>query len=192
MLSQPYKHIGQLMHSTPTTCPACLTPCAANEAICATCGLLLASYALTTSNTAPPQAAAFTYVPLISGRSLANGRFTVRQALSKGGMGAIYLASDNEAFGRLVVVKAMLDYFDPADVRAVQEAHARFLQEARTLSGLRHPAIPQIFTYFQDGPHNYIVMEYIEGYDLEQLLTRRDDTSGQRIDGHAYPQSDVL
>jgi eukaryotic-like serine/threonine-protein kinase len=103
---------------------------------------------------------AFTYVPLLPGRSLANGRFTVRQALSKGGMGAIYLASDNEAFGRMVVVKAMLDYFDPADVCAVQEARARFLQEARTLSLLRHSAIPQIFTYFQDGPHNYIVMEY--------------------------------
>jgi WD40 repeat protein/tRNA A-37 threonylcarbamoyl transferase component Bud32 len=153
--------------------------------------LLFASYAHAT-NTAPPQVAAFTYVPLIPGRSLANGRFTVRLALSKGGMGAIYLASDNEAFDRLVVVKAMLDYFDPADTVAVQEAHARFLQEARTLSGLRHPAIPQIFTYFQDGPHNYIVMEYIEGHDLEQLLTRRDDASGQVINGHAYPQSNVL
>ncbi|MEO7909909.1 MAG: serine/threonine-protein kinase, partial [Roseiflexaceae bacterium] len=162
------------------------------ERICATCGLLFASYAPAASTTPPPQPAAFTYLPLTPGRSLANGRFTVRLALSKGGMGAIYLASDNEAFGRMVVIKTMLDYFDPADVPAVQEARARFLQEARTLSLLRHPAIPQIFTYFQDGPHNYIVMEYIEGHDLEQLLTRQDDTSGQVVNGQAYPQPDLL
>src|SRR4051812_33122637 len=97
---------GSQLHSTPTTCPACFTPCATEERICATCGLLFASYAPAASNTVSPQVAAFTYVPLIPGRWLANGRFTVRQALSKGGMGAIYLASDNEAFGRLVVVKA--------------------------------------------------------------------------------------
>jgi serine/threonine protein kinase len=180
------------MSSTSTWCPACHTLSAAEEPICVACGLLFASYVPPTNSTTPPQATTFTYVPLIPGQSLANGRFTVRQALSKGGMGAIYLASDNEAFGRMVVVKAMLDYFDPADADAVREARARFLQEARTLSLLRHPAIPQIFTYFQEGPHNYIVMEYIEGYDLEQQLTHRDDASGQRIDGHAYPQSNVL
>src|SRR5205085_4763278 len=134
-----------------STCPACHSPCVAGEGICNTCGLLFATYVPKVHSNAPPQAAAFTYVPLTPGQSLANGRFTVRQALSKGGMGAIYLASDNEAFGRLVVIKAMLDYFDSTDVRAVQEARARFLQEARTLSLLRHPAIPQIFTYFQDG-----------------------------------------
>lgn len=116
----------------------------------------------------------------------------MQRALSKGGMGAIYLAADHETFDRLVVIKAMLDYFDPSDRNAVQAAKVRFLQEARTLSTLRHPAIPQIYGYFADGPHNYIVMEYIEGTDLEQGLTREDDATGKLVAGGPYHTKDVI
>jgi serine/threonine protein kinase len=126
------------------------------------------------------------------GQTLAQGRYTIQRALSKGGMGAIYLAADHDAFDRIVVVKAMLDYFDPADPQAVQSARDRFLQEAKTLAALRHPAIPQIYTYFQDGPRNYIVMEWIEGLDLEQRLSHRDDTTSQSVPGQPYPEADVL
>ncbi len=134
----------------------------------------------------------YQYQALNPSQTLANGRYTVQQALSKGGMGAIYLATDHEAFDRTVVIKAMLDYFDPHDPHAVQEARERFLQEAKTLATLRHPAIPQIYTYFQDSTYNYIVMEYIEGHDLEQRLTRHDDASGRLIRGQQYPQAEVL
>ncbi len=99
----------------------------------------------------------FAYTALQLGQTLAHGRYTVQLALSKGGMGAIYLATDHEAFDRTVVVKAMLDYFDPTNPQEIRIAREHFLHEARTLSTLRHPAIPQIYTYFQDGPHNYIV-----------------------------------
>lgn len=191
-------------------CPTCQHPRAPQDTICGACGLIFATHA--PAATLPPivcphcsqsvPAAAtcgacgaplvFTYEPLRPGRTLANGRYTVIRPLSKGGMGAISLATDHEAFDRTVVVKAILDYFDPADLQQVQAARDRFLQEARTLSTLRHPAIPQIYTYFQDGAHNYIVMEYIEGHDLQHGLTHHDDATGQLIPGRPYAMTDVL
>jgi eukaryotic-like serine/threonine-protein kinase len=176
------------MTVAPTTCPVCGRPIIAQESICDNCGFVFASG----SPSAPPPSAVYSFAQLPPGQSLAQGRYTVQRALSKGGMGAIYLATDHETFDRIVVIKAMLDYFDPSDPHAVQVARDRFIQEARTLATLRHPAIPQIYTYFQEGPHNYIVMEYIEGHDLLQRLTHTHDTTGWIIPGKPYPREDVL
>ena len=160
----------------PPRCPACGRPARVGAKVCGACGTSLL----------------FSYKPLKPGQALAQGRYTVQRALSKGGMSAIYLAHDHDAFDRPVVIKAMLDYFNPHDIQEVQAAKARFLYEARTLATLRHPAIPHIFTYFADGPHNYIVMEYVEGRDLEQGLTHEDDTTGRLIPGQPYHAKDVL
>jgi serine/threonine protein kinase len=185
-------------------CPACHTPRTAHDTICASCGLIFASHPsgawpqAQQGVTAPlPQGAAVppapsAPVPLVEGQRLARGRYTVQRLISRGGMGAIALASDHEAFGRPVVVKAMLDYFDPSSPQDAREARELFLQEARTLASLRHPSIPQIFAYFQDGPHNYIVMEYVEGFDLEQGLTRRDERGALVASGRPYPLDQVL
>jgi serine/threonine protein kinase/sugar lactone lactonase YvrE/tetratricopeptide (TPR) repeat protein len=132
------------------------------------------------------------YRPLQRGQTLAEGRYTVQRPLSKGAMGAIYLVTDHGAFDRTVVIKAMLDGPDPDNPEEARAAHERFVEEARTLSTLKHPTIPQIFTYFQDAGHNYIVMEYIEGSDLEQHLTHLDESSGTRRPGRPYLFQDVL
>ena len=145
------------------------------------------------SSTVTASAPASSPAPILQpGQQLANGVYTIQNLLSKGGMGSIYLATDRQAFDRVVVIKAMIDYFDPTDPQQVQDAQQRFLTEAQTLAKLRHPAIPQIYSYFQDGSHNYIVMEYIEGHDLETGLTRTDPHTGVPITGTAYPQNQVL
>jgi serine/threonine protein kinase len=176
------------MTVVPASCPVCGRSCATQEPVCDNCGFVFASR----SPSAPPAATIYGFAQLQPGQALAQGRYTVQRALSKGGMGAIYLAIDHETFDRIVVVKAMLDYFDPADPQAVQSARDRFIQEARTLAALRHPAIPQIYTYFQEGPRNYIVMEYIEGHDLLQHLTHTHDTTGWAIPGRPYARENVL
>jgi serine/threonine protein kinase len=199
-------------------CPVCSTRHGAQEQYCAHCGLVFGSQhapAAITRSTAPSGSVycsacghrarhgakvcgacgtplVWSYRPLQPGQVLANGRYTIQRALSKGGMGAIYVAHDHEAFGRPVVIKALLDYFDPHDADAARTAHARFLHEARTLAALRHPAIPHIFAYFAEGPYNYIVMEYVEGRDLDQGLTRKDDTTGKLVRGKAYADGDVV
>lgn len=128
------------------------------------------------------------YRPLEPGQRLRN--YLVQRLLSKGGMGAIYLAKDLDVFGRTVVIKELLDYFDPRDPQAAQAAHERFKDEARTLAGLRHTGIPQIYTFFSLDASNYIVMEYIEGQDLLSGLTR--NAGGSERQGTAYPVADVL
>ena len=95
-------------------------------------------------------------------------------------------------------MKEMLDYVDPADYadstdyqQAVQHAHQRFEEEARTLADLKHRGIPDIMDYFSEGGRNYIVMELVEGTDLEQRLTHSND-QGQQIAGQPYPVDDVI
>ncbi|GAB4426724.1 MAG: hypothetical protein OHK0015_07920 [Chloroflexi bacterium OHK40] len=126
------------------------------------------------------------------GAQLAGGRYTIQRELSRGGMGTIYLATDHATFDRPVVLKVLLDYFDTSDPQAVRAAQQRFVAEARTLAHLRHPAIAQIYAFFPEGPHNVIVMEYIEGHDLQQGLSTRDPVTGKIVPGAAYPIPQVL
>lgn len=183
----------------PGICPACQAPLDPHEAMCDRCGLVVATFqpsaappsvsAQAPAATAPTFAPAMPYQP---GQALAGGRYTMQRALSAGGMGAVYLATDHHTFDRRVVIKAMREYFDPTDPHAAPTAQQRFLEEARILAHLRHPAIPQIYAYFQDGAHNFIVMEYIEGRDLQHGLTSYDETTGQPIPGSAYAADEVV
>jgi serine/threonine protein kinase len=126
-----------------------------------------------------------------------NGRYRITtRPLSREGMGVIYLAEDQGAFGRLRVVKEMLDYVDPdpdslAYQQAVQKAQLRLEDEARTLSFLMHKGIPDINHYFSENKRNYIVMEYVEGRDLEKQPSRYDD-QGNQIKGKPYPPDKVV
>lgn len=131
-------------------------------------------------------------LPLTPGHTLAGGRYTVERSLSRGGMGAIYLATDREAFDRTVVIKTLLDPEGPVDLAEQQAAQERFLREARTLAALRFPTIPRIYSCFQDGGQTYIAMEYIAGTDLNAHLSRVDEATGQPIPGRPAPMSSVV
>lgn len=129
---------------------------------------------------------------LSPGHGLASGRYTIERSLSRGGMGAIYLATDREAFDRTVVIKTLLDPDSPVDPAEEQAAQERFLREARTLAGLRFPTIPRIYSCFQEGGQTYIAMEYIAGTDLSSQLTRVDEATGQTIRGRPVPMTSVI
>ncbi len=120
-----------------------------------------------------------------------NGRFKIIRPLSKGGMGALYLASESIATGtRKVVIKEMLDYFDSSDPQGLIKAQRRFEAEAITLANLSVPGIPQVFDYFSESGRNYIVMQFIEGQNLEHGLSRSDER-GYPIKGKPYPVEHV-
>jgi serine/threonine protein kinase len=172
------------MTIAPTACPSCRAAVTPGDTICLSCGLLLASAApATAAPPAPPRPGTIGV-----GTSLAGGRFTVVRPLGRGGMGALYLATDHSAFERPVVIKTLLDPGDPAEAH---EARERFIGEARMLARLKYPTIPQIFAHFTEGPHACIVMEYVEGRDLQQGLSRRNDDGTVRP-GQPYPLDDVL
>ncbi|MBN1584462.1 MAG: serine/threonine protein kinase, partial [Anaerolineae bacterium] len=76
---------------------------------------------------------------------------------------------------------------DPEErLKAVQ----RFEIEARILATLKHQGIPDIYAYFIEEGRNYLVMEYIEGPDLAEGLTR--DKDGQMVKGRPYKVQDVI
>ena len=115
----------------------------------------------------------FIYVPLQPGQLMHGGDYRIVKPLSKGGMGALYLAAQTLAGKeRHCVIKGMLDYVNPTDPEAVRKAQQRFHEEAATLVELNHVGIPQIYDYFAEGGRNYIVMEYIEGENLQERLER--------------------
>lgn len=140
-------------------CPACGMNNRPNARFCVACG--------------QPLEQLTPYRPLQPGQLLRNGRYRVIRPLTTGGMGKLYLAEDREAFGRLCVVKEMLDYFDPTNPAETASAQRRFEQEARTLAELgTQRGIPEILSFFVEAGRCYIVMQYIEGEDLQSKLER--------------------
>lgn len=104
---------------------------------------------------------------LSPGQTMNQAQYRVVRQLGEGGMGAIYLAQNTQAFGRLCVIKQLIAYAEPGEELKAQE---RFEAEARTLAALKHPGIPDMYGYFSERGRNYIVMEYIEGQNLEQAM----------------------
>ncbi len=126
------------------------------------------------------------------GQLLDGGVYRVVRPLGKGGMGAVWLVAQTKAFDRLAVLKEVVEYYDSSDAEERNRALDRFEAEARTLGDLKHPGIPDLYAYFSEGGHNYLVMEYIEGPDLRQGLTREEDDTGRLIPGGPVAADAVL
>ncbi len=95
------------------------------------------------------------------------GKFEILTKIREGGMGAIYTVR-HRLLGEIRVVKVMRP-----QLAGDREFAARFLREAQTAIRLRHPNIAQLYDFSTDEEGNaYIVMEYIEGIDLRELVRR--------------------
>lgn len=91
-------------------------------------------------------------------------RFKVIKKLGKGGMGEVFLCEDVK-LKRMVAVKNIL-------TRSMSDttAKARFLREAQTASRLDHPNICTVYEVYEEGFHDYIVMQYVDGVTLDQII----------------------
>ncbi len=95
------------------------------------------------------------------------GKYEILGKIKEGGMGAIYMVR-HRLLGETRVIKILRPQLEDQ-----AEFHTRFLREARTAIQLRHPNIAQLYDFTADQEGNaYIVMEYIEGLDLRELLRR--------------------
>jgi serine/threonine-protein kinase len=92
------------------------------------------------------------------------GRYRIERLLSRGGMGAVFEATQL-GLDRAVAVKMLL----PALSRD-EKMRERFRREARSAASLRHPNIIQIYDYGISDHGPYIVMEYVRGLSLRELL----------------------
>lgn len=96
--------------------------------------------------------------------TLIGGRYTTLRTLGTGGMGAVYEATDGR-LGHRVALKLMTN--------GDERAPAAFEQEARLLASLNHPALPRVTDYFVEDRGQFLVMDYIEGLDLEKARKER-------------------
>ena len=105
---------------------------------------------------------------------LLNNRYRILEHLSGGGFGKTFLAEDiHLPSQRRCVVKQLHNWDDQPELEA--DFKAKFQREAALLETLGPgcPQIPQLYAYFAEGPHLYIVQEWIEGITLEQWVKER-------------------
>jgi len=93
-----------------------------------------------------------------------DGRYQVRSRIARGGMATVYLATDLR-LERRVAIKIMHGHL--ADDSAFK---IRFIQEARSAARLAHPNVVNVFDQGQDDDMAYLVMEYLPGITLRDLL----------------------
>jgi serine/threonine-protein kinase len=98
---------------------------------------------------------------------LAN-RYRLVLLVGQGAMGAVYDAEDL-VFNRRVALKEM-QYAPEASDKLIQQTRAQFEREAKILATLRHPNLPRVSDYFTFGDQQFLVMDYIEGQSLEEVM----------------------
>lgn len=98
---------------------------------------------------------------------LIGGRYEVREHIATGGMASVFKTWDHRV-ERFVAIK-VLRSLDKNDLKAVE----RFRREARAAASLVHSNAVTIFDFFEEGDQYYLVMEYIHGPTLKQLIAQR-------------------
>lgn len=118
---------------------------------------------------------------LLSSGTLLNGnRYRIEAVLGRGGFGVVYLATHLQSQVQ-VAIKATNETGP-----SIQEA---FTHEARLLYGLRHPHLPRFTDFFIESPQPYLVMDYIAGHDLDQLM---NEHSGPMNEADVLPWIDQV
>ncbi len=96
-------------------------------------------------------------------------RYQLANVVGQGGMGNVYQAKDLRLPGRLCAIKEV--QFDPQTPEKMRrQLREQFLREASILAQLDHPNLPKVSDYFSDDGKDYLVMDFVAGQDLRQLL----------------------
>ena len=112
---------------------------------------------------------------MLAANTILQNRYRVVRELGHGGMGTVYEALDQRVNCIIALKETSVDNND--------EARSAFEREAALLANLRHQALPKVMDYFSEGEGDFLVMEFIPGYDLAELLGLR---------GSPFPQAQVL
>lgn len=97
-----------------------------------------------------------------------NDRYEIIKTIGEGGMANVYLANDT-ILDRKVAIKVLR-----GDLSNDEKFIRRFQREALSVSNLSHPNIVEVYDVGEEDGQYYIVMEYIEGKTLKQLLKKRE------------------
>ncbi|MDX6382752.1 MAG: eukaryotic-like serine/threonine-protein kinase [Blastocatellia bacterium] len=111
---------------------------------------------------------------MLASDTVLQGRYRIIRQLGQGGMGAVYEAVD-ERLDTTVALKETL-FTD-------EKLRKQFEREARLLARMHHPALPRVSDHFNESDGQFLVMQYIAGEDLAEMLTQRQGP---------FPQVEVL
>jgi len=115
--------------------------------------------------------------------TILEGRYQIQKVIGRGGMSTVYAARDLR-FGqveRITAVKEMVDEDPDPGTRALRLVN--FERESALLATITHAAVPKIYDYFSQSGLVYLVLEYIDGTDLERGLMSR---------ARPYQEQDVI
>jgi serine/threonine-protein kinase len=112
-------------------------------------------------------------------------RYKLTNIVGHGGMGNVYRAEDMRLPGRLCAIKEIQpDSNDTPEVWA--QAQQQFLKEASILAQLDHPNLPKVSDFFAEDGRDYLVMDYVPGQDLKQIMEE------SRENGRSLIESQIL
>ena len=117
----------------------------------------------------------YSFTPKLQPGDLVANQYEVAGALAHGGLGWIYLARDRNVSDRWVVLKGLLNSGD-------KDALAAAIAEQRFLAQVEHPLIVEIYNFVTHDDAGYIVMEYVGGTSLKQILKARMSAAGGAYD----------
>ena len=153
-------------------CPICNAPNPVGANACQSCGTALAGGASDSGADA-----------LLPGTGLQDGIFVITKMLGQGGFGITYLSLDTR-LKRSVAIKEFFPFgcrrngnsIVPAknlSPESFQSARAHFLDEARILARFQHPNIVHVHSVFEENGTVYMVMEFLHGKTLQELVELR-------------------
>jgi serine/threonine protein kinase len=118
---------------------------------------------------------------MLTSGTLLQDRYRIVRHIGGGGMGLVYLAEDVRLPGRQCAIKET----SPAQLPPQDQTWAAnaFRQEAQMLATLNHPGLTAVTDFFSEGGNLYLVMEYVPGQTLEQILA--DAPNGRLPSGQA-------
>src|SRR5690242_7210098 len=120
------------------------------------------------------------------GRLLAE-RFQIEEFIAEGGMGAVYRGHDMQT-GEIVAIKVLRSEV----ITETPEMLERFVREGETLRRLNHPNIVKMLGAFETDGQYCLVMDYIRGGSLRDLLKKEGRLSVERVVALALELADAL
>ncbi len=122
---------------------------------------------------------------LLSPGTILRERYKILELIGQGGMGAVYRAEDLRLTGRMCAIKEVLP-LGALYGEELQSYRDQFFQEASILARLDHPNLPKVSDYFSDEGREYLVMDFVEGQDLREIINEA------RRKGEFLPEDQVL
>ncbi|MDP9335735.1 MAG: serine/threonine-protein kinase PknG, partial [Actinomycetota bacterium] len=125
---------------------------------------------------------AYSFAPKLQPGEIVGGQYEVVGCIAHGGLGWIYLARDRNVSDRYVVLKGLLNTGD-------KDAYEAAITERQFLAQVQYPLILEIYNFASHEGAGYIVMEYVGGRSLKQILKDRMVANGGKYDPFPVDQA---